>query len=1308
MKKRNIVLSLLIVTVMVLLMLPAPITINSGVLNIADFALPVNPAASPGAAAWTGSGILSIAPFGISTHVRISVGLRSDISTPPKIVYSDGTEVYELFYSPVRRCYDGLVPANTYENILTKLTVTNNTPAVITYGDLNADGIVNTKDVKLATAYCRSISLTSDDVRMFLSTDVSGNSVSNEDDARMIQDFYLNRISDLTINTYTANTPSLSSFKILRNTSDITATTVYSSLGSSIQLTASALIFGSAQYNGPYAWSSSTANASVDSTGRATMLQEGTAVITASAFGSIVSVTFYIDEEYVNILTYSDEIMEELNDRANWDETVRKGKQRGINSWFWDSNGRPHNRNMITVVDKYDTENYPQGVKIGEKSIMFDITKANPASTPSSHPTCKISFNAFLGTSSTARVYTVMYWVKGVGGTQQTAANGKLNLNNFPTDISVNTSAMQMDTLGWRKTLASGDSTTYIYDSVANANLDTSNNPILKTSLPNQVKLANPSASNALFVSGEWMLYARRVLVPVNDDGGRPIDVMNVEINLDSPNLLDAKYYFDGFAIFEGAKLPAFFDNDYDDASAAVIPPDFDGWIESNGKPFNETVQNNSGWNLVINTPDSSETYAFARSDAEYLIRAVTPTAPQKAGIFTINFINDSAIPTYSFKWTSVISGNNFTLNCYGSRPIDALDAFYSAMEEMGYRFEVVGPMIPSSLNYTAVSSNKTVNPDVLRRGIREHINFPMDISSYPLGEAKEYIRNLARLRFNYITFHSYPGHWTREKWVNMSAFGVFMAWVGNLYSPLDTETFGGAFFYGDKFDIPDYPLVKDNIRFNTTDFCFPEMEPYYYQYQYRTALGREWLREIMLESKRVGMDVQLSTEIKNCYDKYTDSLCDRILEDYPMIDCLELISRETGEGLLGPYATELERYDAYIRNIVDAPAEQSYELDSLFKNDNNNPTILPPIKDFAFNMRLINNLKARSFDAEHNIRLAFGFYVCDSQELKLCAELTTRFLPSDVLFTIMPAHSSARVYENYIAAQIPAVLKPKMQIYSWLEFDGFMYLSQFSGTGIYNIVNSVNTETSAPMFALMTNHWRNAENYMSFRYQSEVSLNKNITPQSFCDSYSDYMGLNPTDKTAFRTAMMNVDALSFYSAFPGNVAFCIKDTYAVNPATRYVGSVWWWGAGEMQSGATKYGANATTFAALANKVSNPGVKRLLLLMEATNMQAKCHLEGMILLKDCTIRHTNGTMPATLTTAEMNTIITKTNQAEVKFVEYMNWLTRDMIDRGVEGTLINYYYGPLLYANNIRAVFGGLGEYIDLNSDGHTVPQPLT
>lgn len=79
-----------------------------------------------------------------------------------------------------------------------------------------------------------------------------------------------------------------------------------------------------------------------------------------------------------------------------------------------------------------------------------------------------------------------------------------------------------------------------------------------------------------------------------------------------------------------------------------------------------------------------------------------------------------------------------------------------TTLAEASYQFEITGPIAPKILHPIA-KGKRVITPAVKLRGIRQHINFPMDISSYPIEEAKEYIRNLTRLRFNYIVFHSYP-----------------------------------------------------------------------------------------------------------------------------------------------------------------------------------------------------------------------------------------------------------------------------------------------------------------------------------------------------------------------------------------------------------------------------------------------------------------------------------------------------------------------------------------------------------------------
>ena len=75
-----------------------------------------------------------------------------------------------------------------------------------------------------------------------------------------------------------------------------------------------------------------------------------------------------------------------------------------------------------------------------------------------------------------------------------------------------------------------------------------------------------------------------------------------------------------------------------------------------------------------------------------------------------------------------------------------------------------------------------------------------MDISAYPLDEAKEYLNRLMRMRFNQIAIHSYPNLWHEVK-------------TG------DSTELAGNFFYNRPHPIPNLAVIKNNIRFNTTNF---------------------------------------------------------------------------------------------------------------------------------------------------------------------------------------------------------------------------------------------------------------------------------------------------------------------------------------------------------------------------------------------------------------------------------------------------------------------------------------------------------
>lgn len=86
------------------------------------------------------------------------------------------------------------------------------------------------------------------------------------------------------------------------------------------------------------------------------------------------------------------------------------------------------------------------------------------------------------------------------------------------------------------------------------------------------------------------------------------------------------------------------------------------------------------------------------------------------------------------------------------------------------------------------------VTPKVRWRGIRQHVNFPMDISSYKIEDAKEYLNSLLRMRFNKLVIHSYPGQWYETQ-------------IG------DSLALAGNFFYGNVHYMYDNERLKRTCR---------------------------------------------------------------------------------------------------------------------------------------------------------------------------------------------------------------------------------------------------------------------------------------------------------------------------------------------------------------------------------------------------------------------------------------------------------------------------------------------------------------
>lgn len=252
----------------------------------------------------------------------------------------------------------------------------------------------------------------------------------------------------------------------------------------------------------------------------------------------------------------------------------------------------------------------------------------------------------------------------------------------------------------------------------------------------------------------------------------------------------------------------------------------------------------------------------------------------------------DSAMSPFSFSVQQPTGEVYKSIYLSGHDPTCVLHAIYTMLQVIGYNFDLTGirkPANPSLQRLTGYS--RVIRPAVERRGIRQHINFLMDISSYPVEEAKEYIRNLARLRMNYITFHSYPGQWYA-------------------FTYHDTPQLAGHFFYGEQDSVPKDKSISKLIR-NKSIYCIPEIEPFWDDQQKRSRLAIAWLDTVMAEAKTVGMKVRFSYELRTPGIEYAKTTSTAILQEYPLIDEMEFITQEDVPGYLGEIRNDVICADA-------------------------------------------------------------------------------------------------------------------------------------------------------------------------------------------------------------------------------------------------------------------------------------------------------------------------------------------------------------------------------------------------------------
>ena len=127
----------------------------------------------------------------------------------------------------------------------------------------------------------------------------------------------------------------------------------------------------------------------------------------------------------------------------------------------------------------------------------------------------------------------------------------------------------------------------------------------------------------------------------------------------------------------------------------------------------------------------------------EYTTANIVESAPSFDFLVELNIDESMEAHCYS------LFGDGKSLKIRGGNASSVLCGVYEALTDAGIFFEATGYSVPTGeFDFNKMMNiKKDVHPKVRRRGIRQHINFPMDISAYSLDDAKEYIRSIARMR---------------------------------------------------------------------------------------------------------------------------------------------------------------------------------------------------------------------------------------------------------------------------------------------------------------------------------------------------------------------------------------------------------------------------------------------------------------------------------------------------------------------------------------------------------------------------------
>jgi len=589
---------------------------------------------------------------------------------------------------------------------------------------------------------------------------------------------------------------------------------------------------------------------------------------------------------------------------------------------------------------------------------------------------------------------------------------------------------------------------------------------------------------------------------------------------------------------------------------------------------------------------------------------------------WTLDLAVDGSMAPFSFSVRRRPGGaaGETTIELRGPDATGVLHAVYTMLGEAGVVFDVTGPIRPPRVDLGRVSAApRLVRPAVERRGIRQHINFAMDISSYPLEEAKAYLRNLARLRMNYITFHSYPGQWYP-------------------YSLKGGPALAGNFFYGQRHTLPEDPDLRKVVR-NTAEYCIPEIEPYFNQPEEKSRRAMDWLRAVMAEAKRIGLTVNFSMELRESDPALSLALCETVLRSYPMIDGFELITQEDSEK---------------------------------------------PLAEIAYNAKVAAKLR-EEWKGTKILEYGIGVYNTTPEDVKAGFEDLRRVTPPGMHLSVLPAHGARMAVRNLNGIPLAAGDLARTMLYSWVEFDGLMYLQQNPVEGIRRLIDFQRTLTNgAPLYGVCWNHWRTSENRTSIGYAARAMLEGPVAPDEFYRGYAAGLGIgNAGAYAAAMAALDEADDDARNNLF--NIGFCYGGYWTLRRGIANYGR---FSPAKLEASIGRFESVRDGLRTCLPAAATPEGRRYLEFLDNRISCTILHLRSFLKMSDLQPLFAGKTPPA-LTEADRRRVRETCDAALDLQKQYLALHARMIEDRGCEGTLVSYGDAPPTLLRKIREAYAG-------------------